>query len=118
MFGQKDDNASDQDNNPAENHSEEHAHDIEPTPVSGEGVAESAPVASAATAPPADDPWQHPDSTEDVISPAGGFPSSASKRLRTSGPVLTFNSDDDIKKDEADAAAMVTNNDTANSDLV
>ena len=127
MFGQKDDNqtANDSADMQAVNDSAGQLLASEPA---NDGPA---PVASAATAPVADSAWQHPDAPidttdsqiKDVISPAGGYPSSPNDRIAPGGesalPEPAIVSTPDVPVDDTPSdAGIVSNDDVSDAQLI
>ncbi len=133
MFGQKDDK-------------EKHAHDesvadpmqavtdsttqlLATDPAASDNLNDGPPaIASAATAPPTDTAWQHPgtpidesendtDTIRDVISPAGGYPSAPSNRIRT-GSDADEESDSVSNNGPASISALVSDDDVTDAQLI
>lgn len=148
MFGQKDDKADNQDANngatdPMQAVSEGADLLLSTEPNSSSPNAGPPPVASAATTPPTDTAWQHPgapldsnndgpsDQIRDVISPAGGYPSSPNDRITPGGepekdpePAIAFTPDtpqDDsglVSSDDVDDAELIDIKKKALSELI
>jgi hypothetical protein len=122
MFGQKDDN---------QNQNDVAADSMKAVDEGATGLLASSPidpgpppVASATTAPPPDEPWQHPgepinssdadsDTLKDLISPAGGYPTSPNSRIATENNA--FPPDDASTED---AAPSVSTDDVTDAELV
>lgn len=132
MFGQKDDKPADQPNNVANQMqavSDGAAQLIESEPVN---TPAADPVADSITPQqPADADWQHPgtplennqdDQIRDVISPAGGYPSSPNERIKPGGeaplpePAIAFAPDP--PQDTDTSAGLISDDDVSDAELV
>jgi hypothetical protein len=128
MFGQKDDESNNQNENTDPNQAVDDAAAklLASDPSSDNPInAGPPPIASAATAPPTGTAWQHPgmpasdnpsDQIKDVISPAGGFPSAPSNRTVTDTD-LSF-PPDNTSTDDAVKTALVSDDDVSSAELI